>query len=218
MAIKVFLADDHAVVRDGMQALLEAEENITVVGAAGDGREAVRQIEKIKPDVAIMDISMPGMNGIDATAQIHETCPSTRVVILSMHHTAEHIFQALKAGAQGYLLKESAGKEVTQAVRTVHVGRRYLSKRIEETMIDDYLHRRQTPSPKSPLEKLSAREREILQLVVEGKSSAEIAEILCISPKTVETYRSRLMQKIGVGDLPGLVKFAIQHGLTTLDT
>jgi DNA-binding NarL/FixJ family response regulator len=218
MIIEVFLADDHAVVRDGLRFLLEAEDDIRVVGTAANGRDAVRQVQKLTPHVVVMDIAMPGLNGIEATAQIGESCPSTRVVILSMHHTNEHVFQALKAGVGGYILKESAGSEVVDAVRTVHSGRRYLSGRIEEVVIDDYLHQRRAAPQKSPLEKLSAREREILQLVAEGKSSAKIAEILFISPKTVETYRSRLMQKIGVSDIPSLVKFAVLHGLTTLET
>jgi DNA-binding NarL/FixJ family response regulator len=218
MTIKVFLADDHAVVRDGMQALLEGEHDITVVGIASNGRDAVRQVQKLDPDVVVMDIAMPEMNGIEATARICEACPSIRVIILSMHDTSEHIFQALKAGARGYLIKESAGKEVITSVRTVHSGRRYLSQKIEEKVIETYIENRKIAPDRSPLEKLSLREREILQLVVEGKSSAEIAESLFISPKTVETYRSRLMQKIGIKDLPGLVKFAIQHGLTSIET
>ncbi|MCK4784785.1 MAG: response regulator transcription factor [Desulfobacteraceae bacterium] len=218
MTIKVFLADDHAVVRDGISALLEGENDIHVVGAASNGRKAVRQVKKLDPDVVVMDIAMPELNGIEATAQICEACPCTRVIILSMHDTTEHIFQALKAGAKGYLLKESAGKEVVTAIRSVHAGRRYLSHRIEEKVIDDYVLQRQMVSSQSPIEKLSPREKEILQLVVEGKSSAKIAETLFISPKTVETYRSRLMQKLGVRNLPGLVKFAIQHGLTTFET
>lgn len=217
MTIEVFLADDHAVVRDGLRFLLEAEADIKVVGTAANGRDAVRQVQKLVPHVVVMDIAMPELNGLEAAAQIRDNCPSTRVVILSMHHTNEHIFQALKAGVHGYILKESAGSEVVDAVRTVHIGRRYLSRRIEEVVFEDYVHQRQTATIKSPLEKLSAREREILQLVAEGKSSAEIAEILFISPKTVETYRSRLMQKIGVSDIPGLVKFAVVHGLTSLD-
>jgi len=217
MTIEVFLADDHAVVRDGLRFLLEVENDIKVVGTAANGRDAVRQVQKLTPHVVVMDIAMPELNGIEATAQICESCPSTRVVILSMHHTNEHVFQAFRVGALGYILKESAGSEVVDAVHTVHAGRRYLSRRIEEVVFEDYLHQRQTAPPKSPLEKLSAREREILQLVAEGKSSAGIAEILFISPKTVETYRSRLMQKIGVGDIPSLVKFAIVHGLTTLE-
>lgn len=221
MSIKVFLADDHAVIRDGLTVLLEAEGDIHIVGTAANGRETVREVQKLNPDVVIvviMDIAMPELNGIDATSQISDTCPSSRVLILSMHHTAEHVYQALKAGAKGYLLKESAGHEVVKAVRTVHDGRRYLSQRIEETVIDDYISQRKAVPEKSPLETLSSREREILQMVAEGKASAEIADTLYISRKTVETYRSRLMHKLGVNDLPGLVKFAIQHGLTTLDS
>jgi DNA-binding NarL/FixJ family response regulator len=218
MTIKVFLADDHAVVRDGLQALLEGEHDISVVGSASNGRDAVRQVQKFDPDVVIMDIAMPELNGIEATARICEACPAIRVIILSMHDTSEHIFQALKAGARGYLIKESAGKEVIAAVHAVYSGRRYLSQKIEEKVIETYIENRKTLPDRSPLEKLSLREREILQLVVEGKTSAEIAESLFISPKTVETYRSRLMQKLGINDLPGLVKFAIQHGLTSIET
>lgn len=218
MEIKVFLADDHAVVRDGLRSLLEAEKDISVIGGAADGRKTVRQVQKLRPDVVVMDIAMPELNGIEATEQILETCPPTRVLILSMHSSKEHIFRALQAGAQGYLLKESAGQEVVKAVRTVHSGTRYLSQRITETVIDDYMHQCQAASAPSPLKRLSSREREILQLVAEGKSSAEIAETLYLSPKTVETYRSRLMRKLGVSDLPGLVKFAIRHGVTALDT
>ncbi len=218
MDIKVFLADDHAVVRDGLRLLLEAEEGISVVGDASDGRKAVREVERLRPDVAVMDIAMPELNGIEATRQIRESCPSTQVVILSMLDTKEHIFRALQYGARGYLLKESAGREVVKAVRTVHAGSRYLSQRIADTVIDDYIYQRQATPAKSPIERLSLREREILQLVVEGKSSARIAEILYLSPKTVETYRSRLMKKLGITDIPSLVKFAIQHGVTALDT
>ena len=214
MAIRVLLADDHAVVRDGLRFLLEAGGNITVVGEAADGRQAVRQVQALLPDVVVMDIAMPELNGIEATEQIRQACPSTQVVILSMYATKEHILRALRAGAKGYLLKESAGQEVVDAIRAVRTGRRYLSQSIAETVIDDYVHER--PPAQSPLERLSSREREILQLVVEGKSSTEIAEILYLSPKTVETYRSRLMRKLGLSDLPSLVKFAIQHGLTPL--
>ncbi len=217
MAIKVFLADDHAVVRDGLRFMLEAQTDITVVGDAANGRQAVTQVQKLKPDVVIMDIAMPELNGIEATMEIHQACPSTQVVILSVYSTPEHISRALQAGARGYVLKESAGKEVVSAVRAVHVGRRYLSRKITETMIEDYVRHREAVEEKNPLERLSLREREVLQLVVEGKSSKEIANILCLSPKSVETYRSRLMQKLNVNDLPGLVKFAIQHGITTLD-
>jgi len=216
-AISVVLADDHAIVRDGLRMILEAQGDITVVGDAADGRQAVRLIQQLRPDMAVMDIAMPELNGIEATYEIRQTCPETQVVILSMHSTAEHVFRALQAGAQGYLLKESAGMEMVEAVRAVHAGRRYLSQRITETMIDDYLRQRQAAERKSPLERLTPREREVLQLVVEGKSSAEIGDILSLSPKTVETYRSRLMRKLGLRDLPSLVKFAIQHGITPLE-
>jgi len=214
MSIKVFLADDHAVVRDGLRALLEAQDDITIVGDAADGRQAVNQIGKLRPDVAVMDIAMPELNGIEATHEIHELCPSTKIVILSVYGTSEHIFRALQAGARGYLMKESTGEEVVAAVRAVHAGRRYLSRKIDDILIDDYIHQQGAIEAKSPLETLSQREREVLQLVAEGKSSADIAEILYLSPKTVETYRSRLMQKLGVSNLPDLIKFAIQHGLS----
>lgn len=218
MYINVFLADDHALIREGLRAVLEAQGDIKILGTADNGRDAVRQARQLGPDIAIMDISMPELNGIEATAQMHEACPATRVIILSMHHTSEHIFQALKAGAYGYLLKESAGQEIVKAVRRVYSGQRYFSQRIEQTIIDTYSKRHEPVSSESPLDKLSPREREILQLVVEGKSSAEISRIIFISPKTVETYRSRLMKKLGVNDIPSLVKFAIQHGVTSLDS
>ena len=217
MPIKVFLADDHAVVREGLTLLLDTQAGITVVGEAADGRKAVRQVERLCPDVVVMDIAMPGMNGIEATAQIRNICPSTQVVILSMHSSAEHILRALRAGALGYLLKESAGKELIQAVQTVYGGRRYLSRQIAESVIDDYISGSPATQAKNLLESLSSREREVLQLVAEGKSSTEIAEVLYLSPKTIETYRSRLMHKLGISDLPGLVKFAIQQGLITLE-
>ena len=215
--IRVFLADDHAVVRDGLRLLLEKEDDMSVVGEAADGRQTVRQVQRICPDVVVMDIAMPELNGTEATRQIRETCPSTQVVILSMHASSEHIFQSLKAGAQGYVFKESAGKEVVDAVRNVYAGRRYISQRIAEQVVDDYMLQRESAPSKSPLDRLSPREREILQLVAEGKSSAAIADILHLSPKTVETYRSRLMQKLNLKDISGLVKFAIQQGLIPLE-
>ena len=212
--ISVLLADDHAVVRDGLRALLEAQADIEVVGDAANGREVLRLAQQLHPDVVVMDIAMPELNGVEATQQMHDAYPSTQVLILSMHSTTEHIFRALQAGARGYLLKDSAGAEVVDAVRVVHAGRRYLSQKIAATVIDDYIAERHRTSP---LESLSSRERQILQLVAEGKSSTEIAAILFLSPKTVDTYRSRLMHKLDIGDLPSLVKFAIQHGVTQLD-
>lgn len=214
MTIRVYLADDHAVVRDGLRYLLEAAGDIVVVGDAADGRQAVRQIVKLKPDIAIIDIAMPEMNGVEATRALRQDAPTTLVIILSMHSTVEHIHGAMKAGARGYLLKDSAGLEVVEAVRAVQRGERYLSQKITQTLIEDYV---QLGEQRNPIAQLTVREREVLQLVVEGHSSSEIAERLNISTKTVETYRSRIMQKLNLSDLASLVKFAIQHGLTSLD-
>lgn len=213
MTITVLIADDHAVVRDGLRLLLETQSDIRVVGEVADGRAAVEAALRLKPDVILMDLAMPLLNGADATAQIVDKQDSAKIVMLSMHSTVEHVFRALQAGALGYLRKESAGNEVVDAVRSVHGGRRYLSQKITESVVDDYVRKR---AVESPLESLSQREREILQLLVEGRSGIEIARQLHVSPKTVDTYRSRMMQKLGIGDLPGLVKFALQHGLTTL--
>ena len=211
MPIKIFLADDHTIIRDGLKFILQAQTDLKVIGDAANGRDAVAQIRQLKPDVAVLDISMPELNGIDAAAQIRDASPPTRVIILSMHSTAEHIARAFDAGARGYLLKESAGTEVVAAVRAAHAGTRYLSERIAGTLIDDYLKTRVSTNP---LDALSPREREILQLVVEGKSSKTIAKILSLSAKTVETYRSRLMQKLNVKNLAELIRFAIRHRLT----
>ena len=216
MTIKVFIADDHAVVRDGLRALLEANPEITVVGDASDGRQAVSQVMALNPDVVIMDISMPELNGIDATHQLLEHNPKMGVIILSILGTSEHVFRALQAGARGYLLKESAGREVVDAVLNVADGRRYLSQPITETLVVDYVRQREQAQEKTPLDSLSPREREILKLVLEGKSSAEIGKQLFLSAKTVETYRSRMMRKLGISDIPTLIKFAIQHGLISL--
>ena len=214
MTIRVLVADDHAVIRDGLRYLLQAQGDMTVVGDAADGRQAVRLAQQLSPDVVVMDIAMPELNGIEAAQQIHATCLTVQIIILSIHSATEHIFRALQAGAQGYLLKETAGVEVAEAVRAVHAGRRYLSNKIAETVIEDYINQRHAASP---LDRLSPREREVLQLVAEGKSSAQIAETLGLSTKSVETYRARLMSKLDLDDLPSLVKFAIQHGLISLE-
>lgn len=214
MSITVFLADDHRVLRDGLRILLESQDDIEVVGEAENGSVAIDGILKRKPDVIVMDITMPELNGIDAAEVIHDALPDTGIVILSIHSDLEHIFRALQAGAQGYILKESAGSEVISAVRAVYLGRRYLSPSIRDTVMEAYMQNRQI---QSPLEILSMREREVLQLTVEGHSSAVIADKLGLSSKTIETYRSRLMGKIGVRDLTELVRFAIKHGITPLD-
>jgi DNA-binding NarL/FixJ family response regulator len=211
MPIEILLVDDHAVMRDGLRLLLETQPDLYVIGEAANGRDAIRQAQKHYPDVLIMDIAMADLNGIEATRQIRALCPNTQVVMLSMYSTEEHVVRALQAGALGYVLKESAGADVIDAVRGAYAGRQYLSPKIVAAQLNP---RR---SSASPLQSLSEREREILQLMVEGHSSVHIASILALSPKTVETYRSRLMHKLGLHDLPSLVKFAIQHGLTSLE-
>lgn len=213
MPITVFVADDHAIVREGLVTLLAAQTDIEIVGTAANGRDALGQVLQLMPQVVILDISMPELDGIETTRQIIAASPGTPIVILSMHASAQHVFQALEAGARGYLLKESAGKEVVDAVRTVHTGRRYLSAKIAGIVAEGVSNR----SGVSPIESLSKREREILKLVADGLSSVEIGALLHLSPKTVDSYRSRLMQKLRLSDLAGLIKFAIQHGLTSLD-
>ncbi len=212
MSISVLIADDHAVVRDGLKLLLENQQDIKVVALASNGREAVKLAKKHFPDVAVLDIAMPELNGIEAALKIRESSPQTRIIMLSMHATSEHVFRSLQAGAAGYLLKESAGSEVVKAIRDVHAGRRYLSKKIEDA--GRFAVGPALSGDRSPIESLSEREREVLQLVVEGRSSAQIASAINLSPKTVETYRSRIMQKLDVHDVAGLVKFALQHGVT----
>jgi DNA-binding NarL/FixJ family response regulator len=182
MSITVFLADDHAVVRDGLRLLLEAAGDIKVVGEAANGRDAIQRVAQLCPKVVIMDLAMPELNGFEATQQIRQVCPSARVIVLSMHSTAEDIFRAMQAGANGYVLKESAGAEVVNAVCAVHAGRRYLSQKVSDTLLDYLMLQRESPETKSPIERLSPREREVLQLLVEGKSRAEIARILFLSP------------------------------------
>ena len=210
MPVSVMLADDHAVVRDGLRALLEGGNDLQVVGVAGNGREAVAEALRLRPDIVIMDIAMPELDGVEATRRIVERSPETRVLILSMYLSAEHIYRALQAGAQGYVLKESAGEEVVDAIRALRAGKRYLSHRITETVIDDYLRE---GANVSPLDSLSLRERDVLQLVVEGRTNVAIAQALSLSPKTVETYRARIMKKLKVRDTVELVKFSMRHGL-----
>lgn len=217
MSISVLIADDHAIVREGLRFLLETQGDVKVIGEAADGREVLRKALKLRPDVVVMDIAMPELNGIDAARQIRHDCPATRVIILSMHSTKEHVYRALQAGASAYVLKESAGKEILTALITVQAGHRYLSQKLADVLLDDMSRLHGFQGYQDPLSCLSSREREVLQLLVEGNSSARIAEKLFLSVKTAETYRSRIMQKLGIHDIPGLVKFAIQHGLTTID-
>jgi DNA-binding NarL/FixJ family response regulator len=211
--LTVLVADDHAIVREGLVALLASQPNIEVVGTAADGRGTLREALRCAPQAVVMDIAMPDMNGIEATRELRDRLPDVRVVILSMHSSVEYVFHALEAGASAYLLKESAAQEIADAVRAVCRGRRYLSSKIAEVVAEGIGR----GSAASPLESLSKRERQVLQLVAEGGSSAGIAAMLALSPKSVDTYRSRIMQKLHIGDVAGLVKFAIQHGLTPLE-
>lgn len=212
MNVRILVADDHAVIRDGLRMILEAKSDLSVVGTAANGRDAVTRAAELMPDVVLMDIAMPVLNGIEATRMISKASRAVRVIILSMHHTAEHIFRALQAGARGYLLKESTGSEVVQAVQTVMQGKNYFGQGVKKPPEGRPAESR--CATKSPLDSLSIREREILPLVVEGRTSVEIGEALALSPKSVETYRSRLMKKLGVKNVPALVLFAVQHGLT----
>ena len=211
--IRVLLADDHAVVRDGLRALLEQERDIEVVGTAATGLEIVDLATELRPDVVVMDVAMPDLDGIVATRRIRSELPEIRVVVLSMHATSEHLHHALEAGAVGYVVKSSAGAEVTEAVRAAARDRSYLSESLALMQADRGTAGRSTRT-ESPLESLSPREREVLQMVVGGRSSAEIAGTLNLAPGTVDTYRSRIMRKLGVEDLVGLVRFAVEHGLT----
>jgi DNA-binding NarL/FixJ family response regulator len=213
MVIKVLLADDHGVLRDGVQRLLEAHSDIKVVAMVSDGGEAVAKAVQLQPDVVVMDITMPGLSGIDATRAMIQKLPNVGVVMLSMHSTVELVRQALLAGARGYLLKESAGREVEKAVRAAAAGRRFLGAGIADKIAAEFPYE----AKRSDIDYLTPREREVLRLVVEGRSSAEAAVILGLSPRSVETYRARLMDKLKIEDLPSLVKFAIRHGITTAD-
>jgi len=213
MPIKIIIADDHGVVAEGLKHLIEAQSDLQVLAIVGDGREAVRVAREVQPDVVLMDLSMPELNGADATRAILERDPKCKVIVLSMYAEREYVRRALKAGAAGYVVKRSAAKEVVDAIRAVHAGQRYLSPRVADVVIDDYAG----DGKGDLLERLSAREREVLQLLAEGRTGAEIAARLSLSQKTVETYRARLVEKLGIRDVAGLVKFAIQRGLVSLD-
>ena len=213
MTIKILIADDHEVVAEGLKHLVQAQSDLEVVAIVGDGREAVRVAKETEPDVVLMDLSMPELNGADATRAIIDQRPECRVIVLSMYAEREYVRRALKAGATGYVVKRSAAKELVEAIRAVQSGQRYLSPRVADVVIDDYAG----DGKADLLEKLSTREREVLQLLAEGRTGSEIAQRLALSQKTVETYRARLVEKLGIRDVAGLVKFAIQRGLVSLD-
>jgi DNA-binding NarL/FixJ family response regulator len=213
MSIRVLIADDHGVVAEGLKHVIEEQADMKVIALVADGREAVRVAQQEQPDIVLMDLSMPELNGADATRAIQGQNPSCRVIVLSMYSEREYVRRALKAGAAGYVVKRSAAKEVVEAIRAVHAGQRYLSPKVADVVIDDYAG----DNRDDPLAKLSAREREVLQLLAEGHTGAQIAERLSLSQKTVETYRARLVEKLGIRDLAGLVRFAIQRGIVSLD-
>src|SRR3954465_2196874 len=213
MTIRIIIADDHGVVAEGLKHVVETQPDMEVVSLAVDGREALRQARELSPDVVLMDLSMPELNGADATRAILERDPKCRVIVLSMYAEREYVRRALKAGAVGYVVKRSAAKELVDAIRAAVAGERYLSPRVADVVIDDYAGDGKADLP----ERLSAREREVLQLLAEGRTGAEIAQRLTLSQKTVETYRARLVEKLGIRDVAGLVKFAIQRGLVSLD-
>ncbi len=215
--IRLVLAEDHTVVREGIRALVERSGSISVVGEAASGWEAVRMAEQLRPDVVLMDIQLPGLNGIEATRNIRARVPETRVLMLSMYGTSEHVQRALRAGAMGFLLKEAAGQDVVRAIHAVAQGRRFLGEQLSELIVPLLGTPERKTDESEELHSLSGREREVLQLVTEGKTSAEIGELLFLSAKTVETYRSRIMKKLNTPDIVHLVKFAIRHGITTTE-
>jgi two-component system, NarL family, response regulator NreC len=214
MTIRIVAASEHAIYLDGLQALLESQRDMKVVGKAANGHDAVKRIRRLHPEVAIVAISLPGLNGIDVAERLRELAPATGVVVLSLGVLHEQIHRALRAGAKGFLPREAPGSELVAAVRAAAIGERYLSRKITAAIIQDYSKFSRAPTP---LELLTSRERHVLQLIVEGSSSSEVSEVLSLSRKTVDSYRSRIKQKLGIGHLPGLVKFAIKAGLTSPD-
>ena len=217
MAIRILLADDHTLMRKGLRSLLEKIEDFEVVAEAQNGRTTVHLAQELEPDIVIMDISMPDLNGIDATLQIIEKCPKSRVIGLSIHSDRRFVTQMLKAGASGYLLKDCAFEELEDAIRKAHDGQMYLSPKVAGTVVKDYVSR-VSKSEASVYTLLSEREREVLQLLAEGKSTKEIAASLFVSVKTIETHRQNIMKKLGIYNIPDLVKYAIREGLIDLDS
>jgi DNA-binding NarL/FixJ family response regulator len=212
----VLLVEDHTLVRSGIRSLLETEKEIEVVGEAGDGREAVELVRRLKPHVVLMDVAMGDLNGIDATRLISNEHPDVRVLVLSMHSDEQYIFEALKAGAKGYVLKSAAVKELMTGIREVAAGRNYVSPSLASVVMHDYIRRAKGDQVISQVDKLTAREREVLQLIAEGHSSAEVAKSLYISIRTVETHRHNIMEKLGIHSIAGLTRFAIRHRLCSL--
>lgn len=216
MKITVLLADDHQIMRQGLRSLLEKEPDLEIVGEAENGREAVRMAEELEPEVVIMDIGMPDLNGVEATRQIKGQQPKVRVIALSMHADRRYVTGMLGAGASGYVLKSGAFEEVVAAVRDVLANRLYTSPKITDVVMEDYLRKLTQPEParQSPI---TPREREVLQLLAEGNSTKEIAAQLFVSANTVDTHRRRIMEKLDLHSVAELTKYALREGLTSLD-
>jgi DNA-binding NarL/FixJ family response regulator len=208
----VLIADDHTLVAEGLRYVIDAEPDLEVVGYAQNGQEALRKSLDMSPDIVLMDNAMPILNGIEAARLIRKRCPDTQVIMLSMYCDQAHVLRALQAGARGYLLKKSVAQELVTAIRRVHAGQHYLTRDLAEGVINQVSN-----APEDPLQRLSSRERQVLQMVAEGHTAIEIGRKLSLSPKTVETYRSRMMDKLGLHDLAGLIKFAIQQGVISID-
>lgn len=216
MTIRVLLAEDHAMVRSGLRSLLDDVIGIEVVGEASNGRQALQLVRQTPVDVVVMDITMPGLNGLEATSRLSKSHPEVKVLMLSMFANEEHIVQALRQGASGYLVKDAAASELEIAIQTVARGERYLGNSIDALRVVRHL---EAPGGgTSSLDRLTPRQREILQLVVEGNKTREIAEMLAVSVKTVETHRAQLMDRLGIRDVAGLVKYSIRVGLLSANS
>jgi two-component system response regulator NreC len=211
--LRVLLGDDHAVLRHGLRKILEDRHDWRVVAEAGNGRDAVREALALNPDVAVLDIGMPLLNGIEATRQIVRRAPSVRVLILSMHSDQAYVTQAIQAGARGYLLKESAGADLLEAIAALASGKTFFSPAVAQVVFDDYVRSLSAKGITDPYDALSEREREVLQLVAEGRTSKEIADVLSISPATVETHRSHLLQKLSLHNTVEVVRYATKRGI-----
>lgn len=215
VSIRILLADDHTILRKGLRLLLEREPGFGVVGEASNGKEVVDAVSRHSPDVVIMDIAMPMMNGIEATKRIAEAYPKTAVVILSVHSDEAYVLRALKAGARGYLLKDSAESDLIQAVRAVTAGKAFFSPAVSKILADDYVRQVREQGVEDPYDLLTARERELLQLIAELKTTKEIAELLCLSPHTVDTHRGNLMQKLNIHSIPEVILYAVRRGVVS---
>ena len=214
--ISIILVDDHAIMRDGLRHLLAEESDIEVIGEADNGREAVKLALEKKPDIVIMDVAMQDMNGIEATRQIKNENPDIKVIALSMHSERQIVVGIFRAGASGYLLKDSSSLELVDAIRTIHLGRKYLSQKISDIVLQEISDIKKDTG-EIGVEVLTNRECEILQLISEGNSTKRIADVLFISPKTVESHRANIMEKLNIHNIPELTKYAIRSGLTSLD-